>query len=135
MPRKMSNHEWSLEEDYVVRECGGTPTAFSGGSGGVLPPGREDGLCQHCLMQVKGTQGPAVKVERLDLNDVVVHAQRNGLTAMFIMTFPGDDIWVCFRKEDVPKVAQFLQEHVTMCMEQQEQKGGALHTHKGPSMR
>lgn len=111
----MKQRNWRQREKAVLRMCGLTPVPLSGAGFHQ----KEDGKCLHFLAQVKGTEGKALSVKRLDLEQLVGHAREIGRYAIFLLDY-GDRVWVAFQPEQLDDILHALSEHMQLCVERRQ---------------
>jgi hypothetical protein len=94
-------HEKKVIEE-INKKLGSQFKAQPGSGNGWVK--KEDGEDDFCLLQLKSTQGKQISVKKVDVEELLLHANIAHKTPVFALDF-GDIVLLCIQPEDVKKIA------------------------------
>lgn len=102
--KRRSGKFWRSREKAIMSKIGLKPVPGSG-SGELY---KEDGENDYILCQLKSTEQESIKINRLDVEKLIYHADLVNKIPIFVIDFLPDLLLVCSPLEELPNISGYL---------------------------
>lgn len=101
--KRRHQKDWFENEKKVMQKLGLRPQAQSGAGWR-----KEDGESDDVLCQLKSTDGQSMRIQRLDVEKLIYHADCVNKIPVFVIQFMNGPVLVCVPPDEIGNISDYL---------------------------